>query len=165
MWVGGVATCAPFVCVVVAHGWNIIEFFLLLSGLCAGWWWGKHAVGSWENRPPRPRVMRLGCVVGGVGVCGSPGRPCSWAPAVVGVCGWVSGGGSWFFHSGREHLGIMTAPVGVVVVFCVIFVVVFLVLSDSRCCMRVVRGGGVSVQERMVDALASGADEGRGNLR
>jgi len=24
---------------------------------------------------------------------------------------------------------------------------------------------GVSVQERMVDALASGADEGRGNLR
>ena len=29
---------------------------------------------------------------------------------VLGV--WVSGGGSWFFHSGREHLGItaLTAP-------------------------------------------------------
>ena len=83
----------------------------------------------------------------------------------VGVWLWI-----WFFHSGREHLGIMTVPhpcwVGVVVVFCVIFVVVvFLVLSDSRCPYALLCGGGVSVQERMVDALASGADEGRGNLR
>ena len=117
MWVG-VATCAPLVCVVVAHGWNIIEFFLLLSGLGAGWWWGRHAVGSWENRPLQPlfcavrRPLCGWCVAGVVGVCGSPGRPCSRAPRLCGVCGWVSGGGSWFFHSGREHLGIMTgAPV------------------------------------------------------
>ena len=52
--------------------------------------------------------------------------------------------------------------------FCCDFVfVVFLVLSDS--CMVACRFCGVwlcvSVQERMVDALASGADEGRGNLR
>lgn len=47
--------------------------------------------------------------------------------------------------------------------FCCDFVfVVFLVLSDSCAPVFVVC---VSVQERMVDALASGADEGRGNLR
>ena len=41
-------------------------------------------------------------------VCVSPGRSFSWVPALVGAGGWVSGCGSWFFHSGREHLGIMT---------------------------------------------------------
>ena len=45
---------------------------------------------------------------GGVwAVCVSPGRPFSCVPALVGVCGWVTGCGSWFFHSGREHLDIM----------------------------------------------------------
>jgi hypothetical protein len=52
---------------------------------------------------------------------------------------------------------------GVCGVLCDFVVVVFLVLSDSHHFM--VCGVCVSVQERMVDALASGADEGRGNLR
>ena len=49
------------------------------------------------------------------------------------------------------------------------------VLCNFCCCVScvirlalraaVVWWRGVSVQERMVDALASGADEGRGNLR
>ena len=52
-----------------------------------GWgWWGSGV-------SPRAGPVLAALLVGGVGV-------------------WVSGGGSWFFHSGREHLGItaLTAP-------------------------------------------------------
>ena len=113
---------APNVCLVVAHGWNIIEYLLLLSApLVGGWWWGEHAVGSWENRPLRlfSRVRHARCSLFGgcscVVVCGwgvSVGCVLLWPVLhscvclLVGVGVGVSGCGSWFFHSGREHLDI-----------------------------------------------------------
>src|SRR5690606_40266594 len=93
---------APNVCLVVAHGWNIIEYLLLLSApLVGGWWWGEHAVGSWENRPLRLSsrawhaqgihlwwVCVCGVWVGGVwGVCFC-GRSCIPVPACWWVWGW-----------------------------------------------------------------------------
>ena len=62
----------------------------------------------------------------------------SWLLGVVGGCGWVG----CELYSGREHLTVSLRQV-----FC--FVV---------CCV-------VCFYERSVDALASGADEGRGGLR
>jgi hypothetical protein len=52
------------------------------------------------------------CGCSGVGVRGGGVLVCLLVPALCcciplwGVGVWVSGGGSWFFHSGREHLGI-----------------------------------------------------------
>ena|SRR5690606_29874580 len=99
---------APNVCLVVAHGWNIIEYLLLLSApLVGGWWWGEHAVGSWENRPLRLSsrawhaqgihlwwVCVCGVWVGGVGgVCASVAGP-AFLCLPVGGCG---GGGVWLW--------------------------------------------------------------------
>ena len=64
---------------------------------------------------------------------------------LVGVGVGVSGCGSWFFHSGREHLDIAivsSSPVGggfVVVVFCVILLLCFLCYPTRiACCCCVV---------------------------
>lgn len=56
---------------------------------------------------------------------------------------------------------------GVCGVFCVILLLCFLCYPTRMLLvmLRVSVWGCVSVQERMVDALASGADEGRCNLR
>lgn len=60
--------------------------------------------------------------------------------------------------SGREHLGKHYCVSSVVILFLLCFL-----CYPTRAHLFVVVC--VSVQERMVDALASGADEGRGNLR
>ena len=68
-------------------------------------------------------------------------------------------------NSGREHLAItFFLCVVVVILFVLVFLVLF-VLSPHDMHVVCVLCGVVSVQGRMVDALASRADEGRGNLR
>ena len=114
----------PSVCPVVAHGWNIIEYLPLPKTL--GWVSGGGAntllgpgragpCGSFlvpEDHAP----LCVWCRGSGWGWWGSGVSPRAGpvlvAPRVGGVGVWVSGGGSWFFHSGREHLGItaLTAP-------------------------------------------------------
>ena len=72
-------------------------------------------------------------------------------------------------NSGREHLAItrMFMCVVVVILFDFVFLVLFVLPPCSMYDWLVVcvLCGVVSVQGRMVDALASRADEGRGNLR
>ena len=111
---------APFVCLVVAHGWNIIEDFLAAAHWC-GWWWertrcwvlGEQAPAALFSCPARA-VLTVWwvCVCGGLRVGVSVGCVLLWPVLhscvclLVGVGVGVSGCGSWFFHSGREHLDI-----------------------------------------------------------
>ncbi len=119
---------APFVCLVVAHGWNIIKEFPVAAHWC-GWWWVQTR--CWVLGEQAPAALSCCCCTclcvvvvrwGGGCLCVSLAGP-SHGSRCGGVCGWVSGCGSWFFHSGREHLDIAAVPVcgggcGVLCDFC-----------------------------------------------
>src|SRR5699024_660456 len=150
---------APFVCLVVAHGWNIIEDFPAAVHWCGRWWVQTRCWVLGEQAPAvdsswMSRWWVCGCLLGRSWSC-----VLLWV-GCVGGCLVVDHG---FFIVDASIWTSRLSLLGGVVVFCVIFV-----LSAScvtRPALPCFWWGGVSVQERMVDALASGADEGRGNLR
>ena len=152
-------------------GTSLKTFLLLLTGVGGGG--SEHAVGSWENRPLRPcrvAAAHFVCVVvvrwGGGCLCVSLAGSAHGSYRLVGCVGGCLVVDHGFFIVDASIWTSRLFPCGggcgVLCDFCF---ECFLCYPTRAALAAVVVWGGVSVQERMVDALASGADEGRGNLR
>ena len=120
--------------------------FVLAGGWLAWCWHERHARCCLLGGGGCPRV--LWCVwgwhaVGVLGQCALVAWPVwgSWLWGFLGGCGWVG----CELYSGREHLTVRFLRQNCFLFCSCVFVVCFF--------------------ERSVDALASGADEGRGGLR
>ena len=140
----------------LAEGWVTVSSCTVVWGgwLPGAWcrrhaccWWAAAAVVvvvvCWWWVPPRACVCGGGMLSGFwgsapwlPGLSGAPG-----CPGVLGGCGWVG----CELYSGREHLTVRFLRQNCFLFCSCVFVVCFF--------------------ERSVDALASGADEGRGGLR
>ena len=143
---GRTGTRSPLTLVLLG-AWGVPVLFLLLPACVRGVWWGGwgHAVGVW------------GCVPFVSCFCFSPGCLLLlvwwWCGGLWG-CGWVG----CELYSGREYL-------------CSLWCVFVVCLASWSCCCCGGVWGVVSAcvvccfYGRSVDALAPGADEGRGGLR
>ena len=154
----------------------VVCFCLVVGGAAGVLWGGLGVVGALWCRRPFWLVLVSGLPLWWLGV-GVVGASCVWVVAWLWVVACVWGGMlSGFWGSAPWWPGSCLAllcvglggGVGGLVVNCIVDASIFdsLPVCCTRVCVRVVDGlCFVCFFERSVDALASGADEGRGGLR